>query len=47
VLIIVVITLLMAVATAAVAYFIDLIPSVIDSSTQYASNTSYDAPVLD
>lgn len=46
VLILLAITLLMALATAAVAYFIDLVPAV-DSGTQVASNTSLRAPVLD
>ena len=46
VLIILAITLLMALATAAVAYFVDLVPA-IDSGTQLASNASFGAPVLD
>jgi hypothetical protein len=47
VLIILGITLLMAVATAAVAYFVDLMPSVVDRGTQVASNTSLGLPVVD
>jgi hypothetical protein len=40
VLIILAITLLMAVVTAVLAYFADLIPSVVDGGTLIASNTS-------
>jgi len=47
VLIILAITLLMAVATAAVAYFVDFVPSVIDSATKVESNAPISAPVLD
>lgn len=47
VLIILGITMLMAAATAAVAYFADLVPAIIDRGTQVASNTSLSAPVLD
>ena len=47
VLLILAITLLMALATAAVAYFIDLVPSVVDSEMQVASNESFGVPVLD
>jgi hypothetical protein len=41
------ITLLMAVATAVVTYFVDLAPSVNSSGTRVASNASIGAPVLD
>lgn len=47
VLIIVAIALLMSAAMAAIAYFADLLPAVIDRGTQVASNTSLNAPVLD
>ncbi|MEW6603780.1 MAG: hypothetical protein AB1351_03710 [Thermoproteota archaeon] len=47
VLIILGITMLMAAATAAVAYFADLVPAIIDRGTQVASNTSLSAPALD
>lgn len=40
VLIILAITLLMAVATAVLAYFADLIPTAVDNGTYIASNTS-------
>lgn len=40
VLIILAITLLMAVATAVLAYFADLIPTAVDNETYIASNTS-------
>jgi hypothetical protein len=40
VLIILAITLLMAVGTVVLAYFADLIPSVVDNGTSMASNTS-------
>ena len=47
VLIILTITLLMAVAAAALAYFVDFIPSVIDNGGRMAPNASFGAPVLD
>jgi hypothetical protein len=47
VLLILAITLLMAVATAAVAYFVDIVPSVVDRGTQVASNASLVLPVAD
>jgi hypothetical protein len=42
VLIILAITLLMAVVTAVLAYFADLLPSVIDNGTRVAANISID-----
>lgn len=40
VLIILAITLLMAVVTALIAYFADVVPAVVDNGTHLASNTS-------
>lgn len=47
VLIILTITLLMAVGTAVVAYFVDLVPSVISNGALLVSNLSLGAPVLE
>jgi len=47
VLIILTITLLMAVATAVVTYFIDFVPSAIGNGTQLTSNASLGATVAE
>jgi hypothetical protein len=47
VLIILVITLLMALATAAVAYFVDFIPWVDDGNGTQMANKSFGSPQLD
>jgi hypothetical protein len=45
VLIILAITLLMAVVTALIAYFADVVPAVVDNGTHLASNTSIGSQV--